>query len=171
MRHDTDLHPEREAEELEAQREAELARRIRREVRRVQSGEADQEMAREAAEEEAQKAERQAREAQKARRSRNVWRGMLTGNILRQEWFTGHYRYPLLIAGVFLLSIIVMFWSLRLDMTISRTEREVQLLREQALRLREQRNRQTGHSAVVEALRQRNIPLSDPLVPSELIEE
>lgn len=170
MYRDTDFNPRSEEELLQEERDRELARRIRREVRRVQSGEADDDLAEDRAREEAEAEEQAARQARERRRAANPIRGLLTGNILRQEWLVGHYRYPLLIAGTFLLSIIVMFWALRLDMTHTRTEREVELLREKAIRLQEQRSRQTTHSAIVEQLRQRNIPLHDPTVPGEIIE-
>ena len=88
-----------------------------------------------------------------------------------REGSAEYYRYLICIAAMFFLSIVVMFWALRLDMTHTRTEREVELLREKAVRLQEQRSRLTTHSAVVEELRRRNIPLHDPVVPGEIIEE
>lgn len=171
MQHDHDFNPMSDEERLAAEREAELARRIRREVRRVQRGDADEEMQREE-EDEAEERRREAEErAARERRSRNPLVGLVTGNILRQEWLTGHYRYPLLIASVFLLSIIVMFWSLRLDMRCSRVSDEVQLLRERSVRLREECSRRSSHSAVVEELRRRGIPLEDPRTPQEIFQE
>lgn len=170
MQHDTDFNPISEEERLREEADRELARRIRREVRRVQSGEAQEELEREEAEERAIRAEREAAKEREERRQRSPLRGLITGNILRQEWLTVHYRYPLLIAGVFLLSIFVMFWSLRLDMRLTRTEAEVQLLRERSLRLERERTRRTSHSAIVEELRRRNIPLEDPKAPCEIIE-
>ncbi len=167
MHNDHEFNPE---ERLKREQDEELARRIRREVRRVQSGEADPEIEEEIAQEEAEKEEKKLSEERAKRRAASPLRGIFTGNILRQEWLTGHYRYPLIIAAVFLLSIIVMFWSLRLDMTLSREQREVQLLREKAVRLSEQRNRITTHSAVVEELRRRGIPLEDPIEPTQKID-
>lgn len=170
MQHDTDLNPVSEEELLRQQQEEELARRIRREVRRVQRGEADQQMEAEAEEEAIDEAERRAEAEREERRAKNPLRGLVTGNILRQEWLTVHYRYPLLIAAVFLFSIVVMFWSLRLDMRLTQTEREVQLLRERALRLKQERSRRTSHSAIVEELRRRGIDLQDPITPHEIID-
>ena len=80
------------------------------------------------------------------------------------------YPYLLSIAGMFFLSIVVMFWSLHLDRRYSQLEREVQMLRERSVRLQQQRFRVTTHSAVVEQLRQRGIELYDPTVPGEIIE-
>jgi len=170
MQHDTDFNPMTDEELLRRQQEEELARRIRREVRRVQRGDADEEMAAEEAEEIQQRAHQEALAERENQRSKHPLRGLITGNTLRQEWLTVHYRYPLLIAAVFLLSIVVMFWSLRLDMRLTQTERRVQLLRERALHLKEERSRLTSHSAVVEELRRRNIPLEDPRVPHEIID-
>ena len=164
MHNDHEFDPEAR---LQRERDEELARRIRREVRRVQSGEADQEIEQEIEQERAEKEALESQKEAQRRRAASPLRGLLTGNILRQEWIAGHYRYPLIIAGVFLLSIIVMFWSLRLDMALTREQREVQLLREKAVRLREQRNRITTHSAVVEELKRREIPLVDPVEPHQ----
>jgi hypothetical protein len=171
MQHDTDLNPTSEAELLHQQQEEELARRIRREVRRVQRGEAQEEMAAEEAEEAEQRARQEALAERERQKSKNPLRGLITGNILRQEWLTVHYRYPLLIAGVFLLSIVVIFWSLRLDMKLSHTEREVQLLRERSIRLREQLYKFTSHQAVVEELQRRGIPLQEPRRTKEVVED
>lgn len=170
MYRDTDFNPQSEEEQRQLERDRELERRIRREVRRVQSGEAEEEIAEDLRLENEERQERERREERERRRAASPLRGLLTGNVLRQEWLVSNYRYPLLIAGIFLLSIIVMFWALRLDMTYTRTEREVQLLREKAIRLQEQRSRQTSHSAIVERLRERGIPLRDPAEPGELID-
>lgn len=170
MLNDHEFNPESPEERLQRERDEELARRIRREVRRVQSGEADLEIEEELRQEEAEREALECRREEQRRRAASPLRGLITGNILRQEWLTGHYRYPLIIAGVFLLSIIIMFWSLRLDMALSREQREVQLLREKAVRLREQRNRITTHSAVVEELKRRGIALEDPVEPTRKID-
>ncbi len=168
---DTEFNPLSEQErELKAQDE-EFARRIRREVRRIESGEADEEMARERAEEQAEKEAQEAQLELKRKRAASPIRGLFTGAVLRHEWLTGNYRYPLIIAAVFLLSIAVMFWSLTLDMRLSQTERDVRLLRERAVRLAEERNRHTSHSAIVERLRERGIELYDPEEPNIVIVE
>ena len=81
-----------------------------------------------------------------------------------------YYPYMLSIAGMFFLSIAVMFTALHLDMKYTRLEREVQILRERSIRLQEQRYSRTTHSAIVERLRERGIDLSDPSAPGEIIE-
>ena len=84
-----------------------------------------------------------------------------------REGVSKYYPYMLTIAGMFFLSIMVMFWSLHLDMRYTRLERDVQKLRERSIRLQEQR---TTHSAIVEQLRARGIELYDPQAPGEIIE-
>ena len=87
-----------------------------------------------------------------------------------REGVSKYYPYMLTIAGMFFLSIMVMFWSLHLDMRYTRLEGEVQKLRERSIRLQEQRFQRTTHSAVVEQLRARGIELYDPQAPGEIIE-
>ena len=87
-----------------------------------------------------------------------------------REGVSKYYPYLLTIAGMFLLSIMVMFWSLHLDMRYSQLSREVQVLRERSIRLQEQRYRRTTHSAILEELHRRGIELYDPLAPGEIIE-
>lgn len=87
-----------------------------------------------------------------------------------REGVSKYYPYMLTIAGMFFLSIVVMFWSLHLDMRFSRLEREVQVLRERSIRLEEQRYRRTTHSAILEELHRRGIELYDPVAPGEWIE-
>lgn len=170
MYRDTDLDPNAEERAREAERDEELARRIRREVMRIQSGEADEQMQAERQAQEALRAERQEDERRRRKRQGSLLWGLVTGSVIGREWLARHYRYPLLIAGIFLLSIFIMFWSLRLDMRHIRLEGEVQLLRERAVRLSEQRSRITTHSAVAAELRRRGIPLTDPLAPGEKID-
>ena len=56
MLKDLDFHPEREEEERRHQEEEELARRVRREVLRVQRGEAEEDLAADREQEEAEQA-------------------------------------------------------------------------------------------------------------------
>ncbi|WP_416982277.1 FtsL-like putative cell division protein [Alistipes communis] len=162
---DTEFDPATDADREAAAREAELARKIRREVLRVQRGEADDDLRadREAEQERAARMERR-------RKSSFLWL-LFSGNILVRESFSGYYRYLIYMAVTFFVSIFVMFTALHLDMKYTRLEREVQLLRERSVRLQEQSFRSTTHSAVVRALAERGIPLYDPAAPGEIIEE
>ncbi|MBE6210651.1 MAG: hypothetical protein E7130_03335 [Rikenellaceae bacterium] len=170
MYHDTDFNPNREREEQEAAEREALARTIRREVLRVNSGEADEEIR---AEREQMEAERQAREAEEEksrRRNASLWRQMFSGRILVHDTVRENYRYIAIIAAMFLLSIAVLFWTLSLDITFARLDSEVQLLHERSIRLQEECYRHSSHSAIVERMQERDMKLYDPLRPNEVIE-
>ncbi len=159
-------------EEREQQaRDAEFDRRVRREVLRIQRGEADDDIR---ADEEREAAERAAGEErarrERRRRSSTFWQ-LFSGTILLREGVSKYYPYMLSVAGMFFLSIVVMFWSLHLDLKYSRLEREVQVLRERSIRLEEQRYRRTTHSAVAARLRERGIDLQDPRTPGETLDD
>ena len=164
---DTEFDPATDADREAAAREAELARKIRREVLRVQRD--DLRADREAEQEQRVEQERAAR-MERRRKSSFLWL-LFSGNILVRESFSGYYRYLIYMAVTFFVSIFVMFTALHLDMKYTRLEREVQLLRERSVRLQEQSFRSTTHSAVVRALAERGIPLYDPAAPGEIIEE
>ena len=159
--------------EEEAQREAdeEFARRVRREVLRVNRGEADEEIRADMAREAEERAEERLRaRKERHRRASTLWQ-LISGTILVREGLSRYYPYMLCIAGMFFLSIMMMFTALHLDMKYSRLENEVQWLRERSIRMEEQRFRSTTHSAVVEELHRRGIELSDPRVPARRIEK
>ncbi len=169
MLRDHDFHPADPEEEARRQEEEAFARRVRREVRRISSGEADEQMRQEVEEEEAERqAEEEAREREE-RRHRNIFVQLFNGTILLREGVSRYYRYLSIIAAMFLLSIMMMFRSLYLDMTYSRLEHEVQVLHERSLRLEEERYRITSHSAVVEELEKRGIELEDPKTAGQTI--
>lgn len=169
MYNDHEFNPLTPEEEAERERNAEIDRRVRREVRRIRRGEADDDMR---ADEEAEAAEREAQEEalrrEHRRKSSTSWQ-IFSGTILG-EGVAKYYPYLLTVAGMFFLSIAVMFWSLHLDMKFSRMEREVKMLRERSMRLEEQRFRRTTHSAIVERLRERGIDLRDPSAPGAAID-
>lgn len=170
MLQDHEFDPVSPEEQARREAEAELARRIRREVRRMERGEADDDLRedeeREAAEREAEEERR--RKAER-RASSTLWQ-LVSGTILLRRGVSQYYPYMGCIAVMFLLSIMAMFWSLHLDMKYARLEREVQVLRERSIRLEEQRFDRTTHSAVVEELRRRGIELIDPPAPGEIID-
>jgi len=159
--------------EEQARREADeqFARRVRREVLRVQRGEADEDIRADEEREAAERAEREQAERKERRRKASTFWQLFSGTILVREGVSRYYPYMLAIAGMFLLSIMVMFRSLYLDMKYTRLEREVQMLRERSIRLEERRFRCTTHSAVVGALRARGIELYDPAAPGEIIDD
>ena len=163
---DHEFDPVTPEEEARRRQEEEFARRVRREVLRIERGEADEDIRADMEREEEEKAEEEERQRRERRRKASTF----SGTILVHEGVSKYYPYMLSIAGMFFLSIAVMFTTLHLDMKYSRLEREVQILRERSIRLQEQRYRRTTHSAIVERLRERDIELTDPPAPGEIIE-
>lgn len=166
-----EFNPLSEDEIREREEAEEFRRRVRREILRVQSGEADEEIAREREEQEQQQREEEERARRETRkRSRLFWL-IFSGNILVNRSVAENYRYFAAIAVMCFISIVVMFTSLAADMKYSRMEREVQLLRERSIRLQEQLYRRTTHAAISEELRRRGIDLQDPRRPKSVVEE
>ena len=170
MYRDHEFDPVTPDEEQRRREEAEFARRVRREVRRMERGEADEDIRADEEAEAAERAEAIARERRERRRRSSMLWQLISGSILVREGVSKYYPYMLTIAGMFFLSIVVMFWSLHLDRRFSRLDSEVQMLRERSICLQEQRYRRTTHSAIVEELRARGIELQDPAGPGEIIE-
>lgn len=167
--------PKHSPEEVEAQRkldeqEAQLARRIRREVLRVQSGEADEDIKREAAEAAEEAEERKKAERMERKRKASAFWQLISGNILVNRGVSRYYPHMISVAAMFFVSIAVMFFALHMDMRYSRLERDVQLLRERSLRFQSQRYQQSSHSAILEQLQKRGIVLEEAVAPSTLIE-
>ena len=151
-------------EELQAQRDSEeLDRRIRRMVVRVQSGEADEEIAEDRRLEEEERKERRKRSGLK-------WQ-IFSGSILTSRGLADNYRYFAAIAVMCFISIVVMFAALYADMSYSRMENDVQLLRERSIRLQEQLHRRTTHQAIRDSLAARGIDLKDPRKKRAVVEE
>ena len=159
-------------EELQAQRESEeLDRRIRRMVVRVQSGEADEEIAEDRRLEEEERAQAE-EEERKERKRRSGWRWQIfSGTILTSRGMADNYRYFAAIAVMCFISIVVMFAALYADLRYSRAEQDVQLLRERAIRLQEQLHRRTTHQAIRDSLVARGIDLRDPRQKTSVLEE
>ncbi len=170
MYKDTDFNPDREREEQAAAEREALARTIRREMLRVNSGEADEELRAEREQMEAERAELDAKEEQERRRNSSLWRQLFSGKILVHDTVRENYRYVIAIALMFLASISILFWTLSLDIRYSKLMVEVELLHERSIRLQEQCYRRSSHSAIVESLRERGLKLYDPLRPNEVIE-
>ena len=170
MYKDTDFNPDRERDEQAVAEQEALKRTIRREVLRMESGEAAAELQAEREEMAAERAEREADEARVRRRESSLWRQLFSGRILVNEIVRETYRYVGVIAAMFFVSIMVLFLSLRLDIRYARLNTEVQLLHERSIRLQEQCYRRSSHSAIVESLHERGLELYDPLRPNEVIE-
>ena len=171
---DTELDYRSEEERRREEEERELLRKIRREVRRVSSGDADEQMLeemREDEEREREEAEKQAAEEERLRRRHSSWLWqMFSGSILVRSGVSRYYKYALLIAVMFFCSILTIFNSLRLDKKFTQVEAETQLLRERSIRIQERRYRNTTHSAIVRQLKERGIDLQDSNSSTEIIE-
>lgn len=172
MRHTNDEFNPITEEELQAQRESEeLDRRIRRMVVRVQSGEADEEIAEDRRLEEEERAQAE-EEERKERKRRSGWRWQIfSGTILTSRGMADNYRYFAAIAVMCFISIVVMFAALYADLRYSRAEQDVQLLRERSIRLQEQLHRRTTHQAIRDSLAARGIDLRDPRQKTSVLEE
>lgn len=157
-------------QETQRRQEEEFARRVRREVLRMDRGEAEEEIRADLEQEARERAEAEELQRRERRRKGNVLWQFFSGTILVRAGVSRYYPYMLCVAGMFFLSIAVMFTALHLDVRYSRLDREVQMLRERSIRLEEERFRRTTHSAVSEQLRARHIPLYDPPAPGERIE-
>ena len=168
---DDDFNPLTEEEIRRLQEDEEFRRRVRREVLRMQSGEADTDIERDREEQRAEESERTREQAkQRLKRSRLFWQ-LFSGNILLNRNVKEHYGYLLAIAIMCGVSIFVMFSSLYADLRHSQVERELQLVRERSIRLQEQLHRRTTHQAIREELARRGINLQDPQKPKEVVED
>jgi hypothetical protein len=98
-------------------------------------------------------------------------RSIFTGEIILNPSTSKGYDYLFYLALLFLASIIALFSSLHMQIRENRTVEQVRLLEERALRSEEQRLGATTHSAIVRALKERNIPLEDTLEPVTIIKE
>lgn len=161
MVEDTEFEPKSAEELLNEEQEAELRRKIRREVRRIRSGEAEEEM-RQEEEQERLEQEQQHEEEVRQQKKRSSWLWlMISGMILVRSGVSQYYRYALCIAVMFFVSIIVIFNALRVDKKYSQVEVATQELREYSLRLHERRLRQTSRRAITARLRERGIEMCD----------
>ena len=159
-------------EELE-QRQADekLERLIRSQIRRVQSGEAEEQMRQEAEEEREQEQEQMREEARKRlKRSRLFWQ-LFSGNILVNRNVAENYRYFIAIAITSFVSIAVLFMALYAEDRFSKVEREVQLLRERSIRLQEQLFSRTTHAAIAKEVEERGLGLQEPRKSREVVED
>ena len=102
------------------------------------------------------------REQARLRREANpVWQ-FVSGNWLVKEGVTESYRYLIMVAVVLFLSVVSIFTALKLDQNYAKGEDNLQLLRERSFHYRKMRFNKTSHSAIVEELKRREIPLIEP---------
>lgn len=166
-----EFNPLSEEELRQQEQDEEFRRRVRDEVRRMQSGAAQEDIERDIEEEEAIQAEQTRREAKKRLKRSRLFYQLFSGSILQNSSVAKHYGHLIAIAIASLVSIMIMFATLYADIKYSRLEREVQLLRERSIRLREQLYKRTTHAAIVEELEKRGIKMQEPRRRREIIEE
>lgn len=154
-----------DSQEEIAEREAQeaLRRMVRTEIRRVQTGAADADIAEDIAREE----EEQAVEAQKRKKSKLIMKieSLVTGDILLAENANRAYQLLMLLGFIFLLSIFTIFGAFQRDLHRNTLQKEVALLKERAIRISEEKMQQTSHSAILRKLNERGIKLNDPKTP------
>ena len=157
-----------DSQEEIAEREAQeaLRRMVRTEIRRVQTGAADADIAEDIAREE----EEHASESKKAKPSWMVkLESLLTGDILLAEQANRAYHLLMLLGFIFLLSIFTIFGAFQQDLRCNSLHKEVDLLKERAVRISEESVQQTSHSAILKRLRERGIEIEDPKNPPVVI--
>ena len=99
----------------------------------------------------------------------NFFRSLITGEIIINPTVSKGYDYLFYIAFLLLISIITLFSSLHMQIRENVLSEQVRLLSERAVRTEEQRVKVTTHSAIVDELKRRNIPLYDCIEPVTLI--
>lgn len=143
-----------------AEREAQEAMRrlVRTEIRRVQSGAADEDIANDIALEE-QEAELATK---KHSRVVTVIKNFISGDILLADQAKRVYNLVTFLGAVFFISIMVLFGALQREIKCRALQKEVALLKERAIRASEIRFQSTSHSAILRQLAERNININDP---------
>lgn len=167
MRYDEDIEidPSFREERERAEAKAERERMIREQVVRVMSGAAAEDLA----EDERLRLEQEAAEQQEREREerrQNSWwnktfKAFFTGEILTNEETRHIYPYLMFVAGMFFLSIFILFSALRLDIKHSRLQEELRVLQEQSVRLSEQLYRTTSRGAIIEQSKARGLNLEE----------
>lgn len=151
------FNPQEEAAERETQ-EA-LRRIVRTEIRRVQTGAADRDIAEDIAREEQEAAEER-------RRRMPQWllqvESLFTGEILLAEEAKRVYNLLTILGVIFLTSIFTIFGAFQQDWQCNKLQKEVALLKERAIRTSEACIQHTSHSAILGKLKERGINIEDP---------
>ena len=146
-----------------AEREAQEAMRrlVRTEIRRVHSGEADEDIANDIAREKGTKALEVQKNAKKSGWGARV-ESLVTGDILLAEEASRVYNFLILLGVIFTISLFAMFGSFQQEMQCSKLRTEVEILKQKAVRTSEIRVQQSTHSAILDKLKARGIKLEDP---------
>ena len=158
-----------DSQEEIAEREAQeaLRRMVRTEIRRVQTGAADKDIAEDIAREE----EQAALEEKESKRPRwSVWiNGIVTGDILLAEEVKRVYTLLTILGVIFFASIATIFGALQRDLRCNQLEKEVSLLKERAIRTSEECYKHSSHSAILRKLKERGIEIDDPKTQPKIL--
>lgn len=143
-------------EEIREREQAEQVRRIvRSEMRRVNSGEADNDIV--------EDIRRDAEEVRKKNPNWLRWLGhAITGEILVTNEVQRFYNALTLLGVIFFFAVFAMFASFHREMQYAELKKEAALLREKAIRSTERRHQESSHSAIVRRLKQQGLDLEDP---------
>uniref|UniRef100_UPI004056D3C7 hypothetical protein n=1 Tax=Alistipes sp. TaxID=1872444 RepID=UPI004056D3C7 len=154
------INPQEEIDEREVREGAYRADST--EIRRIQTGEADDDIVRE---------DEQHTVEERSKRPR--WMGwiigVITGDILLANAAKRVYTLLTILGIIFFTSITTIFASLHSDLRCNKLEKEIALLKERAIRLSEQSYQLTSHSAILRQLESRGIELSDPTSQPKLL--
>ena len=157
-----------DSQEEIAEREAQeaLRRMVRTEIRRVQTGAANADIADDIARE-----EQEALEERRSKRPRwVVWiNSVVTGDILLAEEVKRVYTLLTMLGVIFFASIATIFGSLQRDMRYRELEKEIALLKERAIRTSEECYRHSSHSAILRKLKERGIDIEDPKTQPKIL--
>ena len=149
-----------DSQEEIAEREAQeaLRRMVRTEIRRVQTGAADADIADDIAREESEALEKKGKMPEWVSQVESLF----TGDILLAEEAKRVYNLLTMLGVIFLLSIFTIFGAVQQDWRCNKLEKEVALLKERAIRASEARIQHTSHSAILNMLQERGIKIEDP---------
>lgn len=101
---------------------------------------------------------------------RRFMRGFMSGNLLRLPEVQHKLPYAFFIAFLMLLYIANGYYTQKLNRRYSRLNSEVKELRTKSLSLTEMRMTATRQSEVIRALQEREINLTESVVPPKVVE-
>lgn len=95
------------------------------------------------------------------RRQKNIFRQLYSGEILTKDEVRALYPYLMVLGMTFLMSMLVLFSALRLDINRTRLQNELKVLQEQSVRQSERLYRATSRSAIIEQSKARGLNLEE----------
>lgn len=95
------------------------------------------------------------------RRQKNIFRQLYSGEILTKDEVRALYPYLMVLGVTFLLSMLILFSALRLDINRTRLQNELKVLQEQSVRQSEKLYRATSRSAIIEQSKARGLNLEE----------